>query len=460
MQGNLIGTDLAGRTAVQNLQSGIRIDDSSDNQIGGLVPGARNVISGNDAQGVLLTGQDSRNNSIQGNFIGTDINGAARLSNGSAGIGLLGAQANTIGGQTSDARNLISANNDAGIFLYGVGTAWNTIQGNFIGTDQSGTRALNNLYEGVYLNGAFTNSIGGDVAGAGNLISGGNNRGLYLTNASWNRIQGNLIGTAADGISPLGNLNHAIEIYRNADHNLIGGAGPWEGNRIAFTQVYTGVRIRDGNIGNLVLGNTIYSNTALGIDLGGAGVAVNDPCDADSGGNQLQNYPVLTSAVSGKRTRIEGNLNSVANRTYTLEFFASPSCDALGSGEGQIVLGDITVTTGPLCVSPFSTTLPVSVPPGYWITATATDPDNNTSEFSACVPVVTVPEPAITFSAGGTASISWPNTVPGLILLETDSLTPPVQWTPVPTLPIPNDGQLVVPIGLIDGSRFFQLSLP
>src|SRR5487761_2241001 len=131
------------------------------------------------------------------------------------------------------ARNVISANRDAGIFLIGAGTTANQVQGNFIGTDSSGTLARGNLYEGIYLQDVATNFIGGGAAGAGNLISGNNTRGLWLLNASGNVLQGNFIGTQADGTNALGNTYHGIDLDVNATNNTVGGAAAGQGNRIA-----------------------------------------------------------------------------------------------------------------------------------------------------------------------------------------------------------------------------------
>src|ERR1017187_7465469 len=102
-------------------------------------------------------------------------------------------------------------------------------------------------------------------------------------------IQGNLVGTKIDGVSGLGNAFHAVECT-NASNNTIGGTNAGAGNRIGFSQtVYAGVRIRGGSTSDAVLGNAIFSNGGLGIDLGAYGVNPNTPCDTSSGDNMLQN---------------------------------------------------------------------------------------------------------------------------------------------------------------------------
>jgi hypothetical protein len=116
------------------------------------------------------------------------------------------------------------------------------------------------------------------------------------------------------------------------------------------------------------------------------GVNTNDAGDADAGTNNLQNYPVLTSAATdGVNTTVQGTLNSAANSTFRVEFFSTPTCDASGNGQGQVFLGFVSVTTVGN-VGSFSAALPATAP-GSSITSTATDANGNTSEFSACKPV-------------------------------------------------------------------------
>lgn len=460
VQGNYIGTDFTGRFAVSNALCGLHVL-SSGNTIGGLASAAGNLISGNGQDGICLEGTAAAGNSVQGNFIGTDATGTVGVPNLRAGIGISGAPANTIGGTTLGAGNLISANGDAGIYLIGAGAAANQVQGNKLGTDISGTYALGNTYEGLYLERAPSNTIGGPLSGAGNLISGNNTRGIWLTNASWNVISGNLIGTKRDGLSALGNVYHNIECEAGAGNNLIGG-GLGAGNTLAFAQtVYCGVRIRNGSTNNAILGNSIFANGALGIDLGGAGTNTNDHCDADTGANMSQNSPVLTQAVSGTGTGVRGTLDSRANSTFLLQFFANPACDSSGTGEGQIYLGDKTIVTSPGCTTNFVATLPVSIPVGYVVTATTTDVANNTSEFSACVTVG--PVPSLNYSGptnrvNPKLTLAWTNSAAGFVLKQANTLTPPVQWTTVTNVPVVSNGQFVVTVAMTVSNRFYLLS--
>jgi hypothetical protein len=362
---------------------------------------------------------------------------------------------------------LISGNSDpstgdAGIYLISSGATGNQIQGNLIGTDVTGMSALGNNHEGIYAESASGNTIGGAAPGARNVVSGNHTWGIYLVNAPANVIQGNLVGTKSDGVSGMGNTFHAVECAAGANNTTIGGSGS-AGNRIGFSQSaginnYAGVRIRNGSTGNLIRGNAIFSNAALGIDLDAANSNPNDNCDADTGGNMLQNYPLLTQAVSGNGTGIRGTLNSTASTLFLLQFFANPICDASGYGEGQIYLGEKTVVTSNNCNVSFVASLTNSVPVGYAITATATDPSNNTSEFSACLPTVSVPALVGLPAANNQLRLAWTNTSTGFVLKQTDNLSPPIQWATVTNSPVATNGQFVVTQSMTASNRFFLLS--
>jgi titin len=459
IQGSYIGPGASGQAGLGNSWCGLHVM-SSGNTIGGALTGAGNLISGNGLDGIFLDGAGASANVVQGNFIGTTASGTSGQGNGRAGIGVSGAPGNTLGGTTSLARNLISANGDAGIYLIGSGATGNQIQGNIIGANLAGTSALGNTYEGIYIERAPTNTIGGALAGAGNLISGNNTRGIWLTNASWNVIQGNKIGTQSDGISPLGNVFHNVECEVGANNNLIGG-GFGAGNTIAFAQsIYAGVRIRDGSTNNGILGNSIFSNGALGIDLSTVGVSQNDygHCDSDTGANMLQNFPLLSNAVSGVTTGVRGWLDSAPNTSFLLQFFASPAVDGSGYGEGQVYLGDKTVVLGGNCTTNFSATFPTPVPVGYVVTATATDPANNTSEFSAYVPVAPLPRLNCSNAPNHQLTLAWTNTAGGFVLKQTDSLAPPIHWSSVTNIPLVFNNQFTVTVPATNSSRFYLLS--
>jgi len=315
---------------------------------------------------------------------------------------------NTIGGTAPADRNMIAGGHGSGIFINTLtGTATgNVIQGNYIGTNRAGTASISaNSFEGISFSGAATNTtIGGTAAGAGNLISGHLYYGVYLAGSSSNTIQGNFIGTDATGTSPVPNgnsLNGSAGILIAGNNNTIGGTTAGAANIIAFNQgpppsspqighgqgvvLFAG---GTGGTGNVIRGNSIYSNSGLGIDLKDDGVTPNNNCDTGFGPNNLQNFPVLTKAVVvGASTRVLGTLNSKASTTYQLDFYSNDACDPSGNGEGQNYLGSGMVTTDVSCNGSFDVTLPVAASAQGRVTATATDPGGNTSEFSACIPL-------------------------------------------------------------------------
>ena len=382
MQGNYIGTDATGTVAMGNLGDGIFISSSDNTIIGGTTPGARNIISGNTGTGII---DGSDGTLVQGNYIGTDVTGTIALGNGSAGIQIPGTNT-TIGGTTPGAGNIISAN-ASGLYLQRGG---NLVQGNYIGTDVTGTVPLGNT-TGVFIPGP-NNTIGGTTAGARNIISG-NSFGVVIqgSGSTGNVVLGNYIGTDVTGTSALGNTSLGVVIFSSASNNSIGGAAAGAGNTIAFNGL-DGVFVRSATgrvtTGNSILSNSIFSNGNLGIDLGPVnadGVTANDLDDPDTGANNLQNFPVVTSAESvPSGTTIQGSLNSTPNTTFTVQFFSNPDCDPLGNGEGETFLGSTSVTTDANGDITFSATVPGVAPIGQVVTATATDPAGNTSEFSSC----------------------------------------------------------------------------
>jgi uncharacterized repeat protein (TIGR01451 family) len=189
------------------------------------------------------------------------------------------------------------------------------------------------------------------------------------------------------GYGPIGPFHVSI----SGSNNVIGGTTNDAGNILSAGG--GGVVVNFGT-GNAILGNSISNNqpnagwnaTGLGIDLRESlGVTINDLGDLDTGANNLQNFPELTAATSsGGSTTIQGTLNSTANTTFRIEFFANMECDPSGYGEGEQFIGFTDVTTDGSGNASFNITLPTSVPAGQFITSTATDPDRNTSEFSAC----------------------------------------------------------------------------
>lgn len=470
VQGNFIGTDLQGRQPLPNGLSGIRVEGPA-NLIGGESPGAGNLISGNLENGVFLVERSASNNVVAGNIIGLDASGQMTLGNQVAGIGITNAPDNRIGGSSPEARNLISANADSGIYLQGPWATRNRILGNYIGTDRTGRLARGNVRDGISGYDAPTNQIGGTLVGEGNVISGNGWNGLYLAGPNTRGwvIQGNYIGVQADGWGPLGNTFHNVEFLTNSSQHLIGGTTPESYNRIGWARSsgWDGIRIRNGSTDITVLGNAIFSNggtapNGLGIDLGNDGVTPNDPCDADVGANLQQNFPVLTQAVASATTlAVRGWFESIAGRTYTVYFYAHPTNEPSGYGEGMFPLGQAVVSTAGNCRSALSVTLPVSVPPGMWLTATATDTQGNTSEFSQAIAVQ--PAPHVEVRRGtvpGEIELSWPTAPPGFVLQQTTNLTPPVIWWPVTNSPTVQDALYRLLLPALPHPQFFRLVLP
>ncbi len=418
IQGNYIGTNAAGTAALSRVGTGIELrGGSTGTMIGGPSAAVRNVISGNFTAIMDLT----RDTIIQGNYIGTNPAGTAAVPN-VRGVFIDGGSNRTIGGTVAGAGNVISGNgtggNDHGLSL--ANTFNCTVQGNLIGTNAAGTAALGNGGHGIQIFNSNLITIGGPTSAARNVISANRNNGI-LINGSSIVVQGNLIGTDVNGTANLGNGQTTgaagVELSGGSD-NTIGGVNAGAGNVIAYNGcagcfgVNSGSGIRVFTTGNRIRGNSIFSNVELGIDLSGGNqganrVTANDSCDADTGPNNLQNFPVITSANSGGgSTAINGTLNSIANTAYTIDFYANATCDASGNGEGQAYLGSTNVMTGADCNANLSIALPVSLNVGSVVTATATDPQGNTSEFAACATVIAAPTvqfSAATFAAGESA---------------------------------------------------------
>lgn len=401
VEGNYIGTDITGHWDIDDLRggTGVHIIRASHNTIGGSVsvPGQPpgNVVSGNS---VGVTIQASDNNHVQGNLIGTDCDGKNSIANGyGVGVGD-GASDNVIGGTSSKFRNVISGNDSFGVVIQGPAPK-NRVEGNYIGTKLNGIEGLSNDKAGVQITTAWTNTIGGNGPEARNLISGNDGPGVQIVSGGDNKVQGNFIGTKIDGTSPLGNsigislLSPLGAPPTNA--NLIGGTGSGEGNTIAFNKkdgVKLGKLDKALKTGNPVVGNVIFENDDLGIDLEGGsqdanGVSANDLFDHDDGPNGLQNYPVITAAAkSSDSVMVRGYLDSGPNTRYRIELFASQKCDPSGHGEGQEFLGFRRVTTDSTGEYRFAFSGKTANP---FVTATATKLDGSgkpqgTSEFSKC----------------------------------------------------------------------------
>ena len=437
--GNLIGTNLAGTESRENT-TGVTVR-GSENVIGGTTRASRNLISGNDAYGVEIRDAAATGNNVRNNYIGTNKAGTAALGNGSHGVVIVFAPNNTIGGATPERRNVISGNNDNGVRQLGE-DAGIVITGNYIGTNAAGTAAVGNLSRGVTVEDAVNAVIGGTVAGARNVISGNRLEGLEFVFTNGGTAQGNLIGTKADGTGDLGNGRKGIYIV--AGGVVVGGSGSAAnvisgntdigvhvnysnetvpnqilGNVIRLNDL-SGVFVSDdgatvaGNLifqngqdgvqvhaeaqGTRISANQIYANGQLGIDLVGgtenaAGVTANDTDDPDTGANNRQNFPILTSATRSNTTgvtTVTGTLNSNPDTEFRLELFLAVA-DASGHGEGQVLFATQNITTNSGGDKSFAFASS-AWPNGTVLTVTATSTAaGNTSEFSANRTVVPGP---------------------------------------------------------------------
>ncbi len=396
IQGNLIGTDVSGTSALANDFAGIQ---TSNAQIGGTTAAARNVVSGNGALGVSA-GNESI---VQGNYIGLDITGSVAIGN--LGDGLVTGNNTTVGGTTAGAGNVISGNAGQGIAA-GSGSV---IQGNLLGTDATGTVAIiSHIYHhhALSLSGAG-GMVGGNTPGAANVFANSRRgNGIHISGSN-HIILGNFIGTDKTATIDLGNAGHGIAIQALFSPitfgNQIGGTAEGEGNVIAHNGL-TGVLVFSdaGTIGNPIRGNSIFDNASeLGIDLGsteynsqadnwlGDGVTPNDATmdiePGDGTANNFQNYPVLTAVASGANTQVAGTLHSLVSTTFDLDFYANSVADSSGNGEGERYLASIQVTTSASGDASFDETLSAVTGAGEFVTATATDPGGNTSEFSTAL---------------------------------------------------------------------------
>ena len=386
IKGNFIGIDRLGTAALGNGRNGIFVFSLGGVLIGGTEPYARNVISANQLAGINLD-DSSDGVSVFGNKIGTNALGTAALGNVKTGI-RVGGTNHQIGSSLEGARNLISGNLGPGIAVLSTATGI-TIRNNYIGTDVTGTTALGNS-NGIEVGlgaGPTDVTIGGSPYGDGNLISGNDSEGILLYRGA--KVFGNYIGTDVTGAAALAN---------GADGILIKGPGNEIGllgftNTIAFNGGH-GVAVLSnsgGAVENKILMNSIHDNGGLGIAIDEGLVIPNDVQDPDAGDNNRQNYPVLLSAVSdlaAVSTTFTGTLNSTPGSAFTVEFFSNASCDPSGHGEGHRWVKKITVVTDINGNASLTAVFPGTIfDTANFITATATDPAGNTSGFSNCIQV-------------------------------------------------------------------------
>ncbi len=409
--------------------------------------------------GIHLTGTSATGDWIYGNFLGTDPTGTLAVNpyggsyggqqdgvviDGGASDNLIG----TNGDGIDDAaeRNLISGNQYAGVWIDGPGTDSNVVSGNFIGTSVTGDVSLANatgyisstynfgtIEGGVVIDGGAsgnrigTDGLSVDDAGEGNLIAGngqgyGHAWGVVFDGSSDCVVAGNSIGTDTTGFASLPNNSGGIEIFDGSSDNLIGGITAVAGNLIADNGgpgVVVGASPSDAAIGNQITANRIFGNAGQAIDLGDREVTYNSSSPRQ-GPNNLQNFPIFVTSADGQ---LEGALSgSLPDATFRIDLFASAAYNANGSGEAEDFLGSLAVTTDAQGQTIFD--VPYTPPAGLpIITATATDPQGNTSEVSAALrqdrlqapslSVSTVANQPLTFAAEAGEGIAIQDPDPG-----------------------------------------------
>jgi len=426
VQGNHIGVDVFGGAPVGNGSLGVRVEDSSDNLIGGAVPGAGNVVSANALFGIgVVTFTNPglvHHNTVQGNLIGLDAGGGASLGHLLSGIIVQDSSSNLVGGGFPGEGNVCSGNGQTGVFVTAsnfppIDTTDNHVAGNYIGTDVTGTAPVGNGLSGVAVQEAVGNRVGGTLPGEGNLISGNLANGVFIGSflvpggSANNTVEGNVIGLDASGL-PLPNSGSGV-LIQDAPDNSIGGTVPGSGNTI-HANAGPGVSVRElapfPTTGNRIVGNSIFGNSSLGIDLLDDGIAqANDPLDPDLGPNGVQNHPIVTRADVGlSETVIEGIVDGAPGTNVRVELFSSPACDPSGTGEGRDYRTFVDVSTDAVGFGAFSVIVPTTIGVGLPITATSTDNGLfDTSEFSPCFPV----SPCVPVVFGQTVSAQDKNTL-------------------------------------------------
>jgi hypothetical protein len=336
-------------------------------------------------------------NTIERNFIGTDLDGTKEQGNGHNGIVILDSPNNVVGGPLPQNGNIISGNDVYGVYMLRSGATGNIVQHNLVGLAADGASSVGNGKAGVRIGGgASDNRI------VGNAISGNGAEGVRIDGqqSSGNWIVDNAIGLDATATSLTGNQGWGVVIYQ-AGANLVGGAEGDSGNVIAGNAL-GGVGVSGAaSRGNAIRRNSIYSNGNLaqpGIDLNHDGRTLNDAAsgdeDSDTGPHNLQNFPLLeTAGLLDTQLVIEYSVPSATtNSNYgsaglVIEFFLADAAD----GEGRIFLGSDMYTEAN-ALSLRTVMIDVSsvlVSPDDWIVGTATDADGNTSEFSFSVLVTT-----------------------------------------------------------------------
>jgi uncharacterized repeat protein (TIGR01451 family) len=373
-------------------------------------------------QGSAIVIDTAGNDVIAANYLGLQTDGLTPGQNAGEGI-LVTTANNTIGGPNAASRNVISANFGSGVVLKGATATGNAVRGNYIGLNAAGTSNLANITDGIQiLLGASNNIIGGTTAADRNVISGNNNSGIYITSSatvcSGNLISANFIGTNAAGTTSIGNT---VGIYLGTfvSANTIGGTAAGTGNTIVSNT--TGITFAGPGDGNAILGNSITGNSGMTIDLGNNGPTANDAGDADTGPNEFQNKPTFVDAsMAGSTLTAHVNVDSasVANTAgVRVELFKSDASGvhALSLLASQCFAGNaltgvaMTLNSAPVVIGDKL----VATATSYADAACSTIADG-TSELSSAATITTctppsatiIPSGPTTFCTGGSVTLT------------------------------------------------------
>jgi hypothetical protein len=295
VQGNYVGTATDGSSALGNGSSGLHIQDSDNNTIGGTAAGARNIISGNSLHGIAIGGT-STGNVVQGNYVGLNAAGTGSLGNGWNGM-YVTASGNTVGGAVAGAGNAVAGNILSGVRIDGGSS--NTVQGNIIGLNAAGTGGMANGRDGIEISNGSSNTIGSTADDGRNVMSGNVRYGISMhSGSSGNTVLGNYVGVASDGSSALGNGSNGV-VVQDSDSNTIGGTAAGALNIISGNALH-GIAIGGTSTGNVVQGNYVGLNAA---GTGGLGNGWNGIYVTGSGNT-------VGGAVAGAGNAVAGNILS------------------------------------------------------------------------------------------------------------------------------------------------------
>ena len=368
--GNWIGTNAEGTAALGNSGDGVNIfSAATGNTIGGTTSTALNLISGNQGDGVELTGSGTTGNLVAGNLIGTDTSGAQPLANLGAGVLVLDTAANTIGGPVAGAHNVISGNADYGVSI--IATPGTLVANNLIGTDIRGTAALANAVAGIDISGASGTTIGGTTVLARNVISGDLGDGVQVEGASTGTIvEGNYVGVDQTGTQPLGNAASGIEVDISSG-TTIGGTAQGAGNVISANSA-AGVSLSgSATLGAAILGNFIGTDESgsIGLGNGSDGVAVSGWSDVTIGGTATGARNIISASAGAGIDLLSGDQDDlVQSNLIGTDITGS---NPLGNGTGVLISGSSLDNTIGGTTTGAGNTIADSTGNGVDVTATA-----------------------------------------------------------------------------------------